>query len=415
LTGRARIRGATLLAVVALALPARGAEISGRVVRAPGGAAAPDLEVHALGIDAQQQTLLRQTRSDAGGAFRFADLPSPAAYLLRVSVDGLAFPGPAILFRPGEPELRSDVEIPVYERSSDGRALKLEQLQWVVEHEAGVYRVQQSARVANPDPRVVLVGPQDPPLLRVALAPGHGEVQTPFGQLPEGVSLVDGVAEIRGPVFPGTDGLALELSYDLEAREGELQTELRFPDPVAELALFVEDFGVRIDAGGLHPARPARERDVFYQRFLGFDLGPDAPIRVQISPLPPASTAPPWTATLLAALLVGALVFFVGQPVTRAGAAASAEPPEPPGVRAQLEAALADLEHDFETGKLSAADRDRLREDLRSEALRALAHNRAVGARRAAAPPGAPSPERCSCGETLAAGARFCSQCGRAR
>ena len=40
------------------------------------------------------------------------------------------------------------------------------------------------------------------------------------------------------------------------------------------------------------------------------------------------------------------------------------------------ERALHDLEHDYETGKLSLEDRERLRADLRREAVAALARER---------------------------------------
>ena len=104
---------------------------------------------------------------------------------------------------------------------------------------------------------------------------------------------------------------------------------------------------------------------------------------------------------LVVSLTVGGLAFFVGRPVIST-TQATARPAEPePGVRGQLDAALSDLEHDFETGKLSADDRERLRDDLRRDAVRALARERGT------------SPDHCTCGHPIQAGDRFCVDCGR--
>ena len=113
---------------------------------------------------------------------------------------------------------------------------------------------------------------------------------------------------------------------------------------------------------------------------------------------------------MLAALGAGALFFFVIAPIVREalarGATARDLEPESPA-KAALAAALHDLEHDFETGKLSVEDRERLRADLRREALAALARER-LG------PPGASEPApaekpACSCGRVPSAGDRFCA------
>ena len=82
---------------------------------------------------------------------------------------------------------------------------------------------------------------------------------------------------------------------------------------------------------------------------------------------------------MLAALGAGALFFFVIAPIVREALARGAtvrdlEPESP--AKAALAAALHDLEHDFETGKLSVEDRERLRADLRREAMAELARER---------------------------------------
>ena len=194
-----------------------------------------------------------------------------------------------------------------------------------------------------------------------------------------------------------------------EVRGGlDLSTQLRVPDPLQRLEVFVRDFGIRVDAGSLHPARPTREGEVIYQRYLGFDLAAGTRIPFRVEALPPRAPTARWGETLLAALAAAGLLYFVGGPISRAGphAAASDESAET-SEREALIAALSDLEHDFETGKLSSQDRDQLRQDLRREAVRAT--SRARGAESVAETSEA---KPCRCGRAPAPGDRFCAACG---
>jgi hypothetical protein len=399
---------AALLLASALAVPARAAVIEGRVQHATRGAPVAGISVQALGFDAEQNTIERHTQTDREGQFRFGDLPAPAIYLVRPAGDGFTYPGTPVAFRPGEPETAPPLELSVYDEGDDGSGLRVAEVQWVVERDAGVYRISQRARISNALPLVVRVGGDRPPLLRVSLARGHGEIATPFDRLPAGVRIADDVAEIRGPVFPGEEGLVLQLSYDLPASAtGALETAIGTPDEVGELALYVQDFGIEVDAGALHPARVALQDDVFYQSFIGFDLPAAGSLPLRVNPLPPARESSTWSAILLAALLAGGLAAFVGWPVAGARARARVAPPadEDPAAIA-LRTALADLEHDFETGKLSADDRARIERELTGGA---------AGAPRAAAPPPAAAARRiCGCGHVPAAADRFCAACGTA-
>jgi len=411
--------GLALALLLVGAAPARAAVIEGRITHTAKSGAAAGLVVQVVGIDETEKTIQRETRSDASGHYRFDDLPAPAAYLVRARYREMVFPGGSAVFRPGEPITEQTVNFQVYETSTDGSRLKLMSLQWVIARNAGVWRIQQNAVIANPDPAVVVVPADAPPLMRVALAKGHGEVEANFGRLPEGVVIQNGVAEIRGPVLPGDQGFSLQIGYDVDAPDGELATAIALPDAVDQLGVYVQDFGIDVDAGSLHPARPERESDVIYQAFLGFELpaGSELPLRVRA--LPPMLQIPPLAIGLVAALLAGGLLFFVAGPLAfgRDGAARDTVEPieESPAVLA-LADALHDLEHDFETGKLSPDDRDRLREDLEREAVASLARERGLLATDS---PSATSseplaPRACACGRVASADDRFCASCGKA-
>ena len=411
MTLRAALIGLVLLACAAAA---DAATLEGRVTHPTRPNAGAKLLIEVLGLDKEENPISRSTTSDATGHYRFDNLPSPAAYLVRAHYDGLAFPGGSTAFRSGDPAQKQTLDFQVYDQTTDGSKLKLTSLQWVIGRSAGVWRIQQSATIANPSQEVVLVPPPQPAPVTVGVAPGHGPLDTMMGRLPEGVQAQNATAEIRGPVFPGEQGFLFQVEYDLE-QKGDLATEIAVPTGVEDLTVYVQDFGIDVDAGDLHPARPARQDDQIYQAFLGFDVPPGARLPLHVRVLPPASPLPQSLVVLLAALGAGALLYYVGAPLVRDALVRAPRPdeslePESPA-KAALAAALRDLEHDFETGKLSIEDRERLRTDLRREALAALVRER--GASHSAPPEPAAPAAACSCGRMPSAGDRFCAACGR--
>jgi hypothetical protein len=400
-----------LLALLACAPRAGAAVIEGRITHPQRPGASAHLPVEVIGLDPQEHGIERNTVTDANGHYRFDDLPAPAAYLVRATYGGIAFPGGSAAFPPGEEKKSQTLDFHVFDASSDASRLSLNSLQWVVERNAGVWHVQESATVSNPEPSVVVIPQGAPGSILVALAPGHGKVESFFGREPQGVAIHGDVAEVRGPIFPGEEGFSLQLEYDLAQPPEALSTQIGVPSAAENVGVYVQDFGIDVAAGELHPSRHVSQNDLIYQAFLGFDVPAGAQLPLQVRALPPAHPLPrPWVA-LLAALGAGALLYFVAAPIAREtlarpAAADGAEPESP--AKAALAAALRDLEHDFETGKLSEPDRERMREDLRREALAALARER-LGP--AIAPAAA---HACRCGRVPAAGDRFCAACGTA-
>ena len=410
MTARAVLLGLVLLACAA---HARAATLEGRITHPTKPNAGAKLLVEVLGLDKDENPISRSTTSDATGHYRFENLPSPAAYLVRAHYGGLAFPGGSTAFRSGDPKQSQTLDFKVYDQSTDGSKLHLTSVQWVIARSAGVWRIQQSANVANPGDAVVLVPPPQPAPVVIGIAKGHGTLDTMMGHLPDGVQQRDSTAELRGPVFPGDQGFLFQVEYDLE-QKGDLETEIEVPTGVDDLAVYVQDFGVDVDAGQLHPARPARQDDQIYQAFLGFDLPAGTRLPLRVRALPPERSLPQSLVLVLAALGAGALLYYVGAPLVREtlggrGADQSLEPESP--AKSAFAAALSDLEHDFETGKLSAEDRERLRADLRREAVAALARERSLS--HAPAPAAPAAPVACTCGRMPAGGDKFCAACGK--
>ncbi len=397
------------LGALLLAGSAAAARIEGRVIHTskPGGAAG--ISVQLLGVSRDGDTLTRETRSDEAGNFAFDELPGRSVYLVMADYAGVRFPGGHEIFQDGQEAETRTLAFHIYEPSRDTSGLAVSSQRFFVERgEAGTYHVTQTLTAKNPSLQVIAPAETDPPALRASLLPGHGEIETRFGGLPEGATQNGDTLELRGPFFPGD--YELRISYEVDAGGRVLESALELLDGAEQLELWVRDDGVEIDAGPLHSARATRTEEGFYQRFLGFDLAPGTRIPFRVAARPPPGPGAIWPQVTLAFALSLGLAYGVGQPVTR-----RERPVDEPGESAAsrekraLFAALRDLEHDFETGKLSQADHDRLREELRSDALRALA-------RLEREPEGAASraPRTCSCGRTAGPGDRFCADCGKA-
>lgn len=396
---------ALLLLLPALALAAR---IEGRVVHPTRSGASAQLPVFALGLTRGGEHEEKTTTTDADGRFVFDDLPSSSAWLVGARYAGLSFPGGSAVFEEGKPELRSLV-FHVYDRAEEPVEVGVRALRWIVEREATRYRMRQAAVLHNPTLTVVVADDGDPALARIPLPRPRGRIEG--ARLPEGTVLADGHLDFRGPLLPGER--EVQVTFDLVSEEDAVEVSLPVHGEAEEVVLLVRDFGVEVDAGALHPARPVREGDQIYLRFVGFDMAGDSEVPVRIRPLPPRGGAPRWFSTLLTAGLAFGLALVVARPIDRRAAHAADEvrpvASDDPEAEA-LDVALRDLEFDFETGKLSEEDRDRLRDELRRDAARALAQRRA----RHAAAAGESVSGRCECGRVPQAGDRYCASCGKA-
>ena len=371
-----RTSRAVCAALLLAAGPALGARVRGQVVHPSNPRAAAGLEVRLLGLTPDGAAVARDTRSDAQGRFRFDGLDTPAAYLTLVQFQGVGFHGDTLRFGAEDGQVTRTLEINVHEPSDDPGAIRLERIRVFVEREARGYRIDQIVELRNGGARVVVLPETAPPALRVALSPGHSELRTPTGLTPSGFAEADGMLELRGPLFPGARELMF--SYDLPETGDELRTEFWFPDGLPEFELFVLDERFEIAAGSLHPGRATRDANgSVYQHYLGFDLAPGTRLPLVIRPLPELPERASPGAALAAALLAGSLLFFVGRPLgTRSATAPDRAPDAEDAEKQALFAALRDLEHDFETGKLSADDRDGLREALSRDTLLGLARLR---------------------------------------
>jgi hypothetical protein len=256
------------------------------------------------------------------------------------------------------------------------------------------------------DSEVPLVSTGDAPLLCVPLPVGAEGLRFSNASLAMGLSRdPSGALALHGPVPPGESTLALR--YRVPVREEPLRFERRFGADLPLLGILLADNGILPETDRLHRRRPVRTEDRSYLHLEAFTLGRGEPIDVTLHRIERRAGMPRLAAAGFVLLVAAAALWFLLTPL---------QAPEegPTAAQATLDQresiyrALEDLEDDFETGKLSAEDRDRMRGELRAQAvalLRAERETRATAAEAALA--GCPA-----CGTEARAGDRFCSQCG---
>jgi len=365
-----------------------------------------------------------EMKTQAEGKFRFEELEFQRVFgLLVMDYQGISFPMEVLQLEESERSATKSIRLPLREISEDSSPVQILDLRTVIDRsDGGFFKVQQLARITNSSDRVVMVQGDDQSVLDLNLLDSHGEVaaqQLVAGQPnPAQVVVADARARYQGPVFPGLQ--LIELSYEIETGSANLETELEFDNAIPRFVLTVPDRRQAVYAEGLFPSKAdggLGEPERGFQYFRAYDVEPGQKVRVRIEEIPPRADGQVAAAGAIAALLFG-LCIFIGLPIASEmrGESAPAVPDTPISASETLAIALQDLEHDFETGKISAEDRERLQSELYREAVREMAlqresqgHPSTEGLQAASSS----KPAFCAaCGSGTETGDRFCRSCG---
>jgi len=501
-------------------IPAGEGRISGRVLHAESGAPVAGVQVILLALDEQGQPSWQTARSDGAGHYRFGGIATGLTYQLGALHAGLPFSGARLSFEPGVPQLRAADLLVRDPRLAAPGDLRLTALRAVLDADAAALTVREIHEL-RAEGETPLLGTLQAPLLRIPLPPQAVElrarssdaglelrpVPTPgtggasgaggiFGESGGGAAMVGAGAAgeslaILGSLAPGE--LRVELEYRLPAlADAPARFARRLATRIPLLEIYLVDTGDLAPRSKLlHRRRPAREGATNYLRLEAYEVAPGEEVALTVERLPPRNAVSQSAALAAAwALALGAVAVLLGplvgpfRPLRRAGAesaegaahgaaqaAGSARALREEAALAALReerealyAAIGDLDHDLETGKLSAADHAELRAELRARAIHLLREERTgaegsteaegsaasasategsapaegstanasaeggaaaadsemreatgAGARTEASTPGAPhatAPRCAACGFEAAQAHRFCARCG---
>jgi len=249
-------------------------------------------------------------------------------------------------------------------------------------------------------------------LLRFALPEGAEVLRVSPEAVAAGLAdSPDGRAlELYGPLTPGS--LEIAYRYRVPATTAGLDLDLEFPRAVGVLNLLVADNGIAIESDRLHRRRPFRSGTRLYLHREAFQLDPGEVLSLGLRPLHQRNLPRPVAmAAAVGLALLGA--GFLVAPLRRRDL--REEPERARSERERVYESIRDLDHDFETGKIEAADYETMRSDLRAQAV-ALLHEERSQAEARTKTPAAPveaAKRFCPhCGGAAAQDWRFCSHCG---
>jgi hypothetical protein len=259
-----------------------------------------------------------------------------------------------------------------------------------------------------------VLGTPEVPLVRIPLPADARDLR--FGTDAGGINLAphpEGGLAAYGTL--GTGESWISVSYQLPVAGGESRLERRFGFPIPLLSVFIADDGdLEPHTDRLHRRRPMRTQDRTYIHLEAFQVDADETIELGLSRLPARARISPELGAGLGVLAAVAVIALILMPLwnERGGQLeAEDEGSEEAREREAVYAAIADLEHDFETGKVSADDHASMHEELRG---RAVALMRAERSGNEGAETAEPAPRCKSCDAALAPDHRFCPQCGTA-
>lgn len=178
----------------------------------------------------------------------------------------------------------------------------------------------------------------------------------------------------------GAGSYEVQVQYSLSTADaGRLNYRRSFSKVLPLLSLFVADSGdLALESKRLHRRRPLRSNDRNYLRLEAFELAPGEVADLELQRRPKPAFARGNAARGMALLLALGAVLYLALPLRR-GARSPARTPAVSAAareRAALIETIRDLDHDLETGKLSAEDHEKWRSSMFEQAAALLARER---------------------------------------
>ncbi len=276
---------------------------------------------------------------------------------------------------------------------------------WIIERDPVIIRLSEEYKIYVSGTESVYQ-PSGSALIKVDLPDGAKNIRFLSGGSPTELRVdKDGSLALDGPLHPGETNLSIQ--YEVPTRGSSTRIVRNVPSDIETLEVFVVDDGqTHAHSPQLHRKRPIKTADRNYISLESFSIGSGQILELNIDLLKIPESMPKFL--FLSCLLAGTLgiVFLISSPLL-GGKSTFDVPSESPLEREQIAllASLRDLEHDFETGKISAEDHRQLRDSLRYRTSQTYEETSKVGTEK--------PPETCaSCGKVPPQESLFCPQCG---
>jgi len=343
--------------------------ISGTLVNKTAGAtdslANLALTLHAYQGSAELNT--QSAQSDASGKFSFSGLSTDPSitYGIAAVYKNTTYYSDAITFAAGEST--KDAELDVYETTSSADSVSLSSVHAILHFEANVLYVKEIYLVANAGDRTYIGQPLaanggNITTLTFTLPPGASNFQSAFGL--EAYNLTTGNQIYSSDPVP-PPGVQVAYAYNLACNSNTYSFPLKLNQKVSRYDILTSDPGMKISGAGITQQPSLNISGTNYQDYSLSNLEAGASVTVQLSNLSGAAAQPAskvnyfylWFLLLIPA---GAIAFFLVRRLRPARVAVDSE-------REQLLAEIAQLDDDFEAGRIDETVYRRLRAEKKRQ------------------------------------------------
>ena len=360
--------------------------VTGRITNGTASSTLPANQTVTLRIfDNFQEIPSLTATAGADGAFEFQnlDLPDGRAFIVTTRYDDVLYtsdvaPAAADTFT-------YDLPVTVYETTTDPASVAIDRLHIVLDFQPGIVQVGELLAVNNSSDRAY-IGPQPGgATLQVALPAGYTDLSFQDGQVGDRYRETAGGFADTLPVAPGTGTRQILLAFKLQYTNSFSFTQT-LAYPINTVNLLVPDVGVTVSGPGLVDGGLTDMQGGKFHNYNLASLKPDTPVAFSLSGQPAAAASSTTTGSgapaaafnwrdvligVLALALAGSVLayWWTGRVEGRAQAPAEAAPIE------DRLAALAELDDDFEAGRIAEASYRARRQTLKAELKRLMDMN----------------------------------------
>lgn len=323
-------------------------------------------------------------KTDAEGRFAFDELSTEPGYSYQITTifEEAEYSSDWLAFNDGE--TTKFIEVTVYDSTTSDETIKIAMAHAVVYIGPDSLQVEEYYLFANEADRTY-IGTKEittdgkKETLRFSLPKEAFEAQYLLGLM--GCCIIDnqdGFVDTM-PVLPGTKEIAY--SYKVDHSSGRYTFSQNVEYPALRYDLLVQGEGIEVNSNQLSAKDPTEINGIRYQHFSGRDLAPGEILVAQLSGLPETNNqgTVKWVAIVLT-VLVGGFVFTYlvrkkrVQPVSAEGSLDQG--------RKRLLIELAQLDDDFEAGRIAEEVYRRLRTARKAQLVELMSRSKEEGGSR---------------------------------
>jgi len=371
-----RIALLLMIFILSLSAPALAAEpgsgiIDGQLVNGTeGGSSLADQEVTLKTYLDNTEVDSTTAQTDAEGKFVFDGLSTEPGYSYQVTLTFQEADYYSEWLNFDEGETTKSTEVIVYDSTTSDEAIKVATAHTVIYVEQGSLWVEEYFLFVNEADRTYIGSKEitaegTKETLRFSLPKGATELQPGIGLMECCIyNSEEGFVDSMS-ILPG--GKEVAYSYKVDYSSGAYTFSRRVNYPTANFDLLVQGEGIKVASDQLTIEEPLSIEGILFNHLSGKELAPGSTLVVHLSGLPQTNNQGAVKWVVLTLIVLGAGFGFVY--LMRKG---RVQPVSPDQIRQRLLVEIAQLDDDFEAGKIPEAVYRRLRAETKAQLLKLM-------------------------------------------